>query len=257
MTQGSTGGRGGMRGWKSEGWVYPLLKRVVRRALLEVLSRLNGATEGNIESITSVSLTYSPPLSLFLPPNSSNISTSVLSSLSLLALFFLCLRPSHERWSLSSQPIKLTAIIAAVADQKLWPLVGNVIYNGCNVPLLTAQWSHSRGRAHDQRARAPDEDLRCVHMPRHDRIPLTFGPHDSLLHRLYMKWRFTALKNFLLKFIPLKCYSHNCANRLQEPLLPEKTSFTLCHALWAMEFGWNLEKVLRVWPSSYLWLTSA
>lgn len=83
MTQGSTGERGGMKGWKSEGWVYPLLKRVVRRALLEVLSRLNGATEGNIESITSVSLTYSPPLSLFLPPNSSNISTSVVFSLPL------------------------------------------------------------------------------------------------------------------------------------------------------------------------------
>lgn len=57
MTQGSTGGRGEMKGWKREEWVYPLLKRVVRRALLEVLSRLNGATEGNIESITPVSLT--------------------------------------------------------------------------------------------------------------------------------------------------------------------------------------------------------
>lgn len=70
MTQGSTGGRGEMEGWKREGWVYPLLKWVVRRALLEVLSRLNGATEGNIESITSVSLTYSPLLSPSLPPDS-------------------------------------------------------------------------------------------------------------------------------------------------------------------------------------------
>lgn len=57
-----------------ERWAYPLLKRVVRRALLEVLSRLNGATEGNIESITLVSLTYSPPLSVFLPHDSPNIS---------------------------------------------------------------------------------------------------------------------------------------------------------------------------------------
>lgn len=64
LTQGSTGGRGEMEGLEGEEWVYPLLKRVVRRALLEVLSRRNGATEANIKSITSVSLTYSPLLSL-------------------------------------------------------------------------------------------------------------------------------------------------------------------------------------------------
>lgn len=63
---GSAGGRGGTVRWRRKRWLYPLLKRVVRRALLEVLSRLNGATEGSVESITSVSLTYPPPLSLFL-----------------------------------------------------------------------------------------------------------------------------------------------------------------------------------------------
>lgn len=48
--------RGEMKGWKGEEWRYPLLKRVVRRALLEALSRLNGATEGSIESNTPLLL---------------------------------------------------------------------------------------------------------------------------------------------------------------------------------------------------------
>lgn len=80
-----------MKWWDGkERWVYPLLKRVVRRALLEVLSRLNGATEGNIESITLVSLTYSPPLSVFLPHDSPNISPAAFfRSISIPALSFL------------------------------------------------------------------------------------------------------------------------------------------------------------------------
>lgn len=77
IIQKNFGGRGDMVGWQKERWVHPLLKRVIRRALLELLSRLNGATEGNIESIISVSLTYSPPPSLFLPHDSSNIFPNV------------------------------------------------------------------------------------------------------------------------------------------------------------------------------------
>lgn len=105
MTQGSTGGRVGMKGWKREGWVYPLLKRVVRRALLEVLSRLNGATEGNIESITSVSLTYSLLPSPFLPPDSPNISPSAFFSLHPTPFFPypLSLSPSLTREVITAQ----------------------------------------------------------------------------------------------------------------------------------------------------------
>lgn len=56
-TRGSTGGGADeIKEWKREEQAESLLKRVVRRALLEVLSRLNGATEANLESITPVLL---------------------------------------------------------------------------------------------------------------------------------------------------------------------------------------------------------
>lgn len=69
-------------GQRGERWAFLLLKRVIRQALLEVLSRLNGATEGNIRSITLVSLTYSPPPSPFPPHDAANIFSSQCCSLS-------------------------------------------------------------------------------------------------------------------------------------------------------------------------------
>lgn len=98
---------------------------------------------------------------------------------------FLCLHPSHKRWSLPSQPIKLTAIIETVADPKLWPLVENVTYNACYVPLRTAQWSHSHSHTHIHAHTL--KHLQFINMPQHDQISLTFGLYDSLPHKLYMK----------------------------------------------------------------------
>lgn len=222
IAQGSAGGRGGMERTKKEGWVYPLLKRVVRQALLEFLSRLNGATEGNIESITLVLLTYSPPLSLSSFLLTLLISPRVVFSLCLSAphcpysvltpLCFVSIA-SHERWSLASQPIKLTAIIVAVADQKLWPLVGNVIYNGCNVLLLTAQWKHSHGHTFRQGLAMHIHAWTWPHF-RH----LAF--YDSY-SRLYLNWRFPA--QFLFNLIPLNFYNHIFTSRVQGLPLAVKT----------------------------------
>lgn len=77
-----------MKEWKGEEKeeAHPLLKRVIRQALLEVLSRLNGAMEGNNESITSLS-PRTVLLSVFLPSDLANISPSV-------SLFFSC--PDHH-----------------------------------------------------------------------------------------------------------------------------------------------------------------
>lgn len=67
-----------MKEWKGEEEekAYLLLKSVIRRALLEVLSHLNGAMEGNIESIISLS-PHAMLLCVFLPSDLANISPSV------------------------------------------------------------------------------------------------------------------------------------------------------------------------------------
>lgn len=55
---------------------------------------------------------------------------------------------------------------------------------------LLPSGAHSHTHSHTHACTRSDRDLRCIHMPRHDHIPLTFGPNDSLLHvRLYTKWR--------------------------------------------------------------------
>lgn len=66
MIQGSTRGRGEMKEWKGEEEAaYPLSARVIRQALLEVLSQLNATMETNTESFTSLSI-HTMLLSIFL-----------------------------------------------------------------------------------------------------------------------------------------------------------------------------------------------
>lgn len=220
MTLGSTGRRGGIKGWKREGWVYPLLKRVVRRALLEVLSRLNGATEGNIESITSVSLIYSPPLSLFLPPHflshplshpyplssASSQTWEVIiaqSANQINSHLRVCGRPRNcdLYWEMS--------FITAVMSLYLLP-------SGATHMALTQSHAHAQDRTYNANT-CLDTTKSLWH--------LAFMTHSCIgfiWNRVSQPWQ------LLLDLIPLNCYSHNCTNRLQCSLLPTKTSFTLC-----------------------------
>lgn len=100
-----------MKEWKREAEeAYPLLKRVVRRALLEVLSRLNGAMEGNIESITSVSPTLCYFLSSFL------LTCLIFHPLCLFSSWVpIIISISHQEAN-APQLIKLPVFFVSVAD---------------------------------------------------------------------------------------------------------------------------------------------
>jgi len=162
---------------------------------------------------------------------------------------FLCLHASHESWSLPSQPIKLTAIIAAVADPTPRPLLGKVIYNGRNVRLLTAQWSRSHSHTHTcSRARAQARTYNayaCLAVT-------TFLWHLAFMSHfyIYLKWGSIALKNFSWNSIPLNCYRHICSNRIQDPTSACENFFCplpctlndrvwLCPGMCFVESGWR------------------
>lgn len=115
VTQGSTGGRGEIKELKREERAHPLLKRVVRRALLEVLSRLNGATEGNMESITPVLLA----LLLF--------SSSVLLTLRISHPF--CLPPPSSLAPVSPSPSLTWEVITTQSANQI-----NADLLGCGGP---------------------------------------------------------------------------------------------------------------------------
>lgn len=110
---------------------------------------------------------------------------------------FLCLHPSHERWSLPSQPIKLTAIFVAVADPESLTFSGKMSFIMAVMSLYLLPGGAAQMAARTPTCTRAGQDLHCRHMPRHDRLPLTFGLYDSLLHRLHLKWSFRALKTFI------------------------------------------------------------
>lgn len=116
------------------------MKRVVRRALLEVLSRLNGATEGNLESITPVSL------ALLLLPSSVRLALANSSPLSRPPTSFIPCPPSYLCPSLTWEVIsgqsanQLNArLLAEPRNCDLLP--ANVTDNGRKAPLLSTQWA--------------------------------------------------------------------------------------------------------------------
>lgn len=140
VTQGSTGGGGEIKEWKREERAHPLLKRVVRRALLEVPSRLNGATEGNMESITPVLLT------LLLFPSSVLLTLRISHPFCLPPPSFLLLAPVSPSPSLTWEVITTQSANQINADllgcggpQNCDLLWWNVIDNGCKAPLLSTQ----------------------------------------------------------------------------------------------------------------------
>lgn len=123
-----------MKEWKREAEkAYSLLKRVVRRALLEVLSRLNGAMEGNIESITSVF----PTLCCFL---SSFFLTCLISHpLCLFSSWVPTIFSISNQKVNAPQLIKLTVIFVAVADLRTVALGEKM---SSIMAILPTKWNH-------------------------------------------------------------------------------------------------------------------
>lgn len=144
MTQGNAGAGGGMN------------KRGVSVAFIEEGRRTSfiggcvspqwchgGQHRINHTSLThlcSSSLPISPPLLFFLSPSPTPPSFLTPVSLSL-------------AWEVitAQSANQINSHYWAVAEQKRWPLVWNVTYNGCNVPLLTAHRSRTRGHMHSLR----------------------------------------------------------------------------------------------------------